>query len=318
MQLVSKLYFIIISLHYAIISNTHIFQGDIGTISPDPIAPEKLSVETQVIYSRKRKSYGGKQDKLHLGGFTSMDIAGVSENTWNWMLSSLGIRSLIDLGCGRGISTSYFFKKGVKVLCIEGSHDAIQQSLLPTQMIIQHDFTLGPWWPNTTYDAVWSVEFVEHVGRHYMRNYLPVFRRASLIFLTYGTHGGWHHVEVRDEWWWKARFQAQGFIYSEDLTKAARKYAKFGRKAEFEAQHIIYNMLVFINPAVASLPESDHLMSGHGCMWEKQRGLPCEGHSGGKNSIQYKWWSAVDRVPDRYQPLINCTEDPEKHIWKCD
>ena len=29
---------------------------------------------------------GGKGDKLHLGGFTDLDIEGVSHNVWNFMM----------------------------------------------------------------------------------------------------------------------------------------------------------------------------------------------------------------------------------------
>ncbi len=40
------------------------------------------------------------------------------------MKGPLGIRSVIDVGCGRGISTLYFLNNGADVMCIEGSHDA--------------------------------------------------------------------------------------------------------------------------------------------------------------------------------------------------
>jgi hypothetical protein len=97
--------------------------------------------------------YGGKIDKMHLGGFTAYDEQGVSNNTFNFMLGILGIRSVLDIGCGRGISTSYFMEKGARVLCLEGSHDAVLSSFLPLEKIVEHDFTRGPWWPNDTYDA---------------------------------------------------------------------------------------------------------------------------------------------------------------------
>lgn len=55
-----------------------------------------------------------------------------------------GIKSVLDIGCGRGYSTNYFFNRGAKVLCIEGSYDAIEHTHLPSKkLIVQHDFTLG-------------------------------------------------------------------------------------------------------------------------------------------------------------------------------
>ena len=65
-----------------------------------------------------------------------------------------------------GHSTSHFLKQGAKVLCVEGSHDAVTQSLLPQELIVEHDFSRGPWWPEETFDAVWCVEFLEHVARY--------------------------------------------------------------------------------------------------------------------------------------------------------
>ena len=48
---------------------------------------------------------------------------------------------------------------------MEGSHDGVMKSLLPPELIVEHDFSRGPWWPEETYDAAWSVEFLEHVAR---------------------------------------------------------------------------------------------------------------------------------------------------------
>jgi SAM-dependent methyltransferase len=157
-----------------------------------------------------------------LGGFTDFDPAGLSDNVFNWMLGPLGIKSVIDVGCGKGVSTSEFKKKGAHVLCVEGSHDATSQSLLLAHEVVEHDFARGPWWPSETYDAAWSVEFLEHVGRPYMQNYLPIFKKAALLFVTSSGWGGWHHVEVHPHSWWRHRFEAQGFVFSEELTLKVR------------------------------------------------------------------------------------------------
>jgi 2-polyprenyl-3-methyl-5-hydroxy-6-metoxy-1,4-benzoquinol methylase len=104
--------------------------------------------------------------KKHLGGFTVFDVNGVSPSVWKYMVETLGVHSLLDVGCGRGTSTTWFLKHGVDILCAEGSHDAYEKTFLPdpaTQMV-EHDFSRGPWWPEKTYDAVWAVEFLEHVN----------------------------------------------------------------------------------------------------------------------------------------------------------
>ena len=122
----------------------------------------RMEVERQI----KREIYGGAGDKKHLGGFTDIDTDGISPRAWKWMVSRLNIHSVLDVGCGRGISTTWFHFHGLQILCVEGSHDARERTMLPnpdTQMV-EHDFSRGPWWPGRTFDAVWCVEFLEHVS----------------------------------------------------------------------------------------------------------------------------------------------------------
>ena len=148
------------------------------------------------------------------------------------MVNYTGIKSLLDLGCGRGISTSWFITHGLEyVVCAEGSHDAISQSLIPNITnipnrtrweLVEHDFSRGPWWPSRTVDAAWCVEFTEHVGRNYQQNYYTAFRKAALIFVTHSNWGGWHHVEVHNDDWWRVKMEAAGFVYSDILTKEMR------------------------------------------------------------------------------------------------
>ena len=47
--------------------------------------------------NEKREIYGGKNDALHLGGFTEIDPMGISENLWNFMFGPLAIKSIIDV-----------------------------------------------------------------------------------------------------------------------------------------------------------------------------------------------------------------------------
>jgi hypothetical protein len=139
----------------------------------------------------KRGIYGGEGDKPHLGGFTEMDMDGISPKLWKYLIDYFGIKSILDVGCGRGISTSWFHFHGVQAQCVEGSHDAFEQNILPNKatQVVEHDFSRGPWWPEQTVDAVWCVEFLEHVGRNFHHNYLPAFRKAALIFVT---HSNWY------------------------------------------------------------------------------------------------------------------------------
>ena len=190
------------------------------------------------------------------------------------MVEELGIKSILDVGCGRGISTSWFHLHGLEAHCVEGSHDAIQQSLLTPQSLswvaqknlgqkstglpslVEHDFSRGPWWPEKTVDAIWCVEFLEHVGRYHHANLLPTFRKAALIFATHSMWGGWHHVEVHDSDWWITKFQSYGFVYSPHLTTTVRDlatdeahFSQSRRKGNetfyrYRAQHLFLHLMV--------------------------------------------------------------------------
>jgi Methyltransferase domain len=139
--------------------------GDFILAPPEGKAVALPSVRVSSDAVKSDKIYGGHGDKPHLGGFTDLDHHGVSPAVWKWMITDMGVHSLLDVGCGRGISTSWFYFHGVDVQCVEGSHDAIQNTVMPDpSRIVEHDFSRGPWWPDKTYDAVWCVEFLEHVS----------------------------------------------------------------------------------------------------------------------------------------------------------
>jgi hypothetical protein len=228
------------------------------------------------------------------------------------MMSELGVQSLIDVGCGKGFSSKFFLDHGARVTCVEGSRDAVKQSLLPAEIIVNHDVSLGPWWPEQTFDVAWSTEFVEHVGRQYMQNYMPIFKKSALIMITTVGWGGWHHVEVHGRWWWIARMEAQGFVYSDSLTDSARQQVMTEATVKGTSIQALRGILVFINPAVASLPAHQHLIGGNGCdsgsIDNRDGGLPCVG---------------IDALPVKFQSILECGkkkngDTPWEHImWDC-
>lgn len=285
---------------------------DIDQPPPPPMPSIRVDSKEDASITKLRNGatkYGGRGDKAHLGGFTDRDEQGLSYNVFNFMLGPMTIKSVLDLGCGKGFSTNEFLQRGAKVLCVEGSHDAVQHSLLPLDLVVEHDFTRGPWWPNETYDAVWSVEFFEHVGRPHMLNYLPILRKAALLFVTASGFGGWHHVEIHNQNWWRSRLEAQGFVFSEYYTKLIRAYATDGRQSKFDSQHIAWGMQVFINPEVSRRPRHHHLFGGWGChdgtIDNRLGGAKCEG---------------IDSLPSQYVPLLDCymnKSQKELKIWNC-
>jgi len=294
------------------------YHGGLGIPRGVAIALPSLRITNEEEGNITRKFYLGKGDKSHLGGFTAFDGHGVAPKVWKDMVQYMGIRSVIDVGCGRGTSTSWFVLHGLETACVEGSHDAIEKSIVPHKenVYTEHDFSRGPWWPAKTYDAVWSVEFLEHVGRNFQQNYIPVFQSAAIIIATSSTWGGWHHVEVHNDKWWIARMQSYGLVYSEDLTMRVRETADrpkirgqdFPKGKLFNAQHVWLSAKVFINPAVASLPEHQHLLSEPGCFHKKEKKTPPGEWITRPCSSDRK----ETELPDEYLPLTLTDEMDEK------
>ena len=114
------------------------------------------------------------------------------------------------------------------------------------------------------------------------------------------------------------RLEANGFVYSDALTKLVRKEARLERKlnnGKF-GTHIALTMQVFLNPVVAGLPEHQHIFAGQGCfndigeeyemLFNNGGGLPCTG---------------ADELPQRFESLLNCNRTIEKGkppgLWSC-
>ena len=240
---------------------------------PSPRLQDSSSVD------KKRGGYGGAGDEQHLGGFGEIDPGGINPGLFKYMITELGVKSFLDIGCGRGFSTSWFHFHGCDVFCAEGSHDAWERSVLPDKerQMVLHDFSRGPWWPEKTYDVAWSVEFLEHVSVNYHYNYVTAFRKAALIFVTASKGHGWHHVEVHTNDWWIRKYESYGFKYDAELTEKAKEIARSTKK-DYKGPHDQYldgfyvrvTLMVFVNPVVAALPEHAHLFPELGCFGGKE------------------------------------------------
>lgn len=274
-------------------------QGDVDT-SPSMTmfgAAPKNRPSSVVEKTSAHDFYDGATNAKHLGGSTANDTMGQSPALYTHLVKNINVRSVVDIGCGRGISTRWFYDHGVDALCIEGAHDAITKSYMPQDRIIEHDFSLGPYWPEKTYDLAWSVELLEHIGRQYMKNYFPILHKAAMIWVTHANTGGHHHVEVHPDIWWINRFELQGFVHSPSLTKVFRKVAQDSKGDGFNAQHLWTSGLAFLNPKVASRPEHQHLMGDPGCFTQSDRSFPCGTKNGQGRTV-------ADTLPTRFQPAF--------------
>lgn len=157
----------------------------------------------------------------HLGGYyADGDPATFFPELWEHCVRELGVKSMIDVGCGSGIALKHFERLGCDVLGIDG----IEQE---HQHIIRHDYCSGPYVPSQRFDLAWTCEFVEHIEERYMRNFMSTLRAADLVLLTHASpgQGGYHHVNCQDGIYWIGAMAANGFIHDESLTAMTRRVA---------------------------------------------------------------------------------------------
>lgn len=162
----------------------------------------------------------------HLGGYVIGKPAPGTwcPEIWDWSMDTLGVSSMLDIGCGLGYVMQYYAGRGKQVLGVDGSPSAIAQHLM-SERVVQHDYTKGAWQPAETYDMIWSSEFLEHVEEQYLPHFMDTFKMAKhYIFVTFAVPGqqGHHHVNLQYADYWIAHFAEIGFTYEAELTAHAR------------------------------------------------------------------------------------------------
>ena len=189
-------------------------------------------------------------DEGHLGGFIMEgDPATDFPNMYKYVVKDLQIKSVLDVGCGRGYALKRFQELGCHVLGIDGSPSAIENSVIP-ERVRQVDFTQNKVIPEKKYDLVFSVEFVEHVDEYYMENYLPCFNAGKYIIMTFAGPGqsGHHHVNCQPQEYWIHAMEKRGFTFDKDYTAKLKAEAKKDRQLlcpAFDGNHFEHRGLFF-------------------------------------------------------------------------
>ncbi len=169
-------------------------------------------------------------DISHLGGFSTQenigDNATYHPHLWKYMIDTFKVKSLLDIGCGMGISTKFFFDNGCKVQGIEGHPYCLENSKIK-DYIFQHDYSHGESNIGGNYDLCWSCEFVEHVEEKYADNFIKDFAKSKIVLITHATpgQGGWHHVNCQPASYWIDKLARFDLIYDENLTNETRRIA---------------------------------------------------------------------------------------------
>jgi len=192
----------------------------------------------------------------HLGGWCyGGDNGTYYPIMWEYLVNKFNIKSVIDIGCGRGYSTKFFHSLGCDVLGVDGSKIAQNSFLLPDKFLL-HDYNNGKTNLEKKFDLAWSCEFVEHVEQKYIDNYINDIKKCKYLAMTFAGIGqtGHHHVNENTEMYWIENFTKNGFIFNQDETRKLREKTQEdvleknkNPNCQFFIPHFLYRGLFFIN-----------------------------------------------------------------------
>lgn len=164
----------------------------------------------------------------HLGGYyTTIDLPSQCPKMWKYIIETLNIKSVLDVGCGMGYAMQEFMKYCDEVVGIDGSNYALENSPVK-EKIFQHDYTVGELETEDRYDLCWCCEFVEHVDEEYVDNFLSTFSFCKYVAMTHAIpgQGGHHHVNCQPKEYWIEKLKEYGFEYDDEFTNKLKEISK--------------------------------------------------------------------------------------------
>jgi hypothetical protein len=175
----------------------------------------------------------------HLGGnYIEMNQHTHCPKAWQYVINKHNIKSVLDIGSGRGHAAKWFNDQGLKSYAIEGMEENCQLAVHPTECV---DLTKKTY--SVDVDLVNCVEVVEHVEEKYLENLLTALCCGKYIFMTHGRpkQRGHHHVNNQPTEYWIKHLGARGFKLLDEDSAEIKRLAK-----EEGATHIIDTGMLFV------------------------------------------------------------------------
>lgn len=127
----------------------------------------------------------------------------------------LNIRSVLDVGCARGVWLSVWARLSVVDVCgIDGSYIDAASLHFPSEHFIAHDLS-QPFSLPRTFDLVTSLEVAEHLPRAASSAFVKSLTKHSdfvLFSAAVPGQGGEHHINERPLCFWRSLFENQGYM----------------------------------------------------------------------------------------------------------
>lgn len=160
------------------------------------------------------------------GSWTQFKSADNIDNVvLKYIIDTFDIKTMVDIGCGRGKQVESAREMGIDAIGIDGSPSL---TIYNKPHFIMHDYTQGKLEGIGKFDLGWSVEFLEHVFSKYIPNFLDTFSHCKFVLCTHALPGqrGTHHVNCQTNEYWLDIFTQYGFTQNTDVTTKIREIAE--------------------------------------------------------------------------------------------
>lgn len=157
--------------------------------------------------------------------------------TWRFMIDRFAVRSVLDVGSGRGHAAHWFHKQGCQVAAIDGSPTNTANALFPTVLF---DLTQASLY--CPVDLVHCQEVAEHIAEEHIDNLLSTLTSGEVILMTHAEPGqaGHNHVNCQPPEYWQEHLDRRGYNLLTEDTKRVKRIAHHEG-----AHHLARSGLVF-------------------------------------------------------------------------
>lgn len=148
-------------------------------------------------------------DRPHVGGnIWQGDPCTFAPAVWRYMVERFAVRTVLDVGSGRGHAADWFHRAGCRVVAMDASPVNVANALFPT---VLHDLTLGALCCPA--DLVHCQEVAEHVPPESVGNFLDTLGNGDVVLMSHAEpgQGGYHHVNCQSADYWVEAMARRGY-----------------------------------------------------------------------------------------------------------
>lgn len=129
------------------------------------------------------------------------------------VVRALGVRSMLDVGCGAGAWVAEYLAAGVDAIGVDGAYVDSGRLLIPSERFVERDVS-SPFDEGRRFDLVQCLEVGEHLPKSASGTLIDnLTRHADRVLFSAAVpgQGGEHHVNEQSFEFWRLLFADRGF-----------------------------------------------------------------------------------------------------------